>query len=464
MMLVSHVRRLTQLLRSAVWALEVDIADTRELSPEDQEALALHARRLTTAGVRVTAIILFLLVLLAWPTDLLVFAPGSAEMWAIFWWRVWLLTACVVTFVILHGRWFASHSFPIAVVAFTVPAGATGWLMGGVGGFDSALSYGVYTVPLITVLLVVELPERILATALLVTAYFAGFVAADPSHLSYPFVGAPIVWSVAASITAVVVGHVVYALLTTNFLHRRRLDVLTRDLQARVNEQTAEIRHLAASISSIQERERSRIAQDLHDELGQMLVGLGMEIELLQGQTGAPEVNGKSNHAPWLTVREMINGTHDSLDRVIGALKPRALEELGFDLAVTRMVQDLAKRHGFLADVSIAIESDSFSPTASVVLYRIIQEAVTNIARHAQARRARVQVDTAGSDVVLRISDDGVGFDPALLARGDRMGLRGIQERSRLLRGACTIFSEPGRGCEMVIQVPRQRLEEEAVS
>jgi signal transduction histidine kinase len=463
MMLVSHVRRLIRLLRGGLRALDVEIAIAHELSPEWKEALAMHARHLTAAGVRGTAVVMFLLVLLGWPTDLLVFTPGSPEMQAMFSWRVWLLADCAATFVALRGRWWAAHAFLVALVGFTVPVGVSGWLMGGIGAFHSPLSYGIYSVPLMTVLLVVDLPKRIFATALLVVAYFVCIFAADPSHLSHPIAGAPFIWSVAASITAVVVGHVVYALLTTNFLQRRRLDAQALELRARVSEQTAEIRHLAASISSIQERERSRIAQDLHDELGQLLVGLGMEIELLQRQTGMNDVTGGPIDGPWPTLREMINGTHDSLHRVIGALQPRALEEQGFDLAVTRMVHDLAKQHRFHAEVHIAVESDAFSPTASVILYRIIQEAVTNIARHAQAHHARLWLDSSDGDLVLRVSDDGVGFDPALLVNGNCLGLAGIRERSRLLRGTCTIASRPACGCEMVIRVPMHRLEEEAV-
>ncbi len=452
---------LLQRARNALRALGVDVTSSRDFSLEEREAIEAHTRGLTAASARVTAIVMFWMTLLAWPTDLLVFARHSPEMGAIFWWRVWLLVSCLFMYVLLRRPWFSSHPLLVAVVAITVPVGASGWLMSTVGGFDSPLSYGIYTVPLLTVLLVVGLRARILATMLLVVAYFICFFAADPRHLSHPFVGTPIIWSVASAITAVIVGHVVYVLLSMNFRQQRRLDTLSGQLQARVSEQNAEIHRLAENISSTQERERSRIAQDLHDELGQMLVALGMEIELLEARLRTPATNAEAVAASWLGVRGRINETHDSLHRVIGAVKPRALEEQGFDLAVTRMVEDLGKRGDFVADVEIGVDVDSFSAFASLILYRIVQEAVTNIARHARAQHARLRLDGAGEDVTLRIADDGVGFDPIALARPDGLGLKGIQERSRLLHGECTILSRPGAGCEIVVRIPLCDLQEE---
>jgi signal transduction histidine kinase len=140
------------------------------------------------------------------------------------------------------------------------------------------------------------------------------------------------------------------------------------------------------------------------------------------------------------------------------------LEALGFDLAVTRMAQDLGRHNGFNMEIEIDVETDTFSKPASVVLFRIIQQALTNISRHAKAKSAAVTLAPSDGRVVMRISDDGVGFETEAAERKGRLGLMGIRERSLLLRGDCRIESSPGTGSVIEISFPLERLKNEVVS
>jgi signal transduction histidine kinase len=443
--------------------LEADAVEATR--PAGQPDFDERAGQLTVGGLRITGVVMLSLVLLAWPTDLLVFPVGSSGMRAIFFWRIWVIATCITALTALSmSRFVRSHPFYVAFIAYTVPVCATGWLMGSIGGLEFPTTYGIYTAPLLTVLLVVRLKHRIAVTASLVAAYFLSFAAANPAVIAQPRFSILIVWTIASAITAVIAGHVVYFLLRANFRQRRDLDAMAQKLKTLVGEQSTEIRNLASRISFVQEQERARIARDLHDDLGQTLVSLGMQLEWLQMQVqkGTPYAGGVEKGLE--TARSHIGEIHDSLDRILAALGPRALETQGFDAALKRMVQALARRNGYDAEVNVGVETDSFSFAASVVLFRIVQEAVTNISRHSRAGRAEISIVPSGGRVVLRISDDGAGFDPAAAAGKGRLGLMGIRERSLLLKGDCLVRSAPGQGCTIEISFPADRLKDEVLS
>ncbi|MFA6033065.1 MAG: hypothetical protein WC889_09220, partial [Myxococcota bacterium] len=191
-----------------------------------------RASQLTVGGLKITAVTLLALIILAWPTDLLIFPVGSPGMRAIFWWRICLIAACLTGIAALtKSRFFRSHPYYVAFLAFTLPVCATGWLMGSIGGLEFPTTYGIYTAPLMTVLLVVGLKARIVVTISLVATYFLCFVAANPAVVADPHFGTLIVWSVASSITAIIAGHVVYFLLRANFRQRQDLDRLAAQLK-----------------------------------------------------------------------------------------------------------------------------------------------------------------------------------------------------------------------------------------
>jgi signal transduction histidine kinase len=440
-------------------SLGLDAALADGLAPAREALFRDYARRLTITGLRVMAVVMFVLTVLAWPTDWLIFESGSHAMQAIFSWRLWVIGSSVFGFLMLSAsRFFSSRPFCAALIFVGVPIAASGYLMGSIGGAASPSTYGIYTIPLLTVLLVARLPVRIAVTTLFVVAYHVAYYAANPAHFGDSSSGTLIVWSCASAIAAIAAGHEVYLLLYANFFQRQKLDTFSTELKIQVAEQTAEIREMATGLSTVQEQERARIARDLHDELGQKLVGLAMELQwvkkklVVQIEPSAPASQGLQR------ALEQVDGIHSSIDDILNALRPRALTELGLDSALSKMVQEVAEKNGFKAVVEIEINLEALSETASVVLFRIVQELVTNVARHAQATRAVVVISSAGDGILLSVSDDGVGFQVHATGEKGRMGLVGIVERSHLLGGTCEIDSNPGTGTRITILFPPTRL------
>ncbi len=433
--------------------MDLDLAD--EAAPDALRAFHDHATRLTRTGVRVTAILLLLLTLLAWPTDLLVFPDGSDGLDLLAAWRLWTLGLCVGALAALKAsHYLAERPFPLVLVAFALSMGGTGFLMARLGGLESPLTYGVYTVPLMTVLLIVDLPRRTLATVLMVVAYFASFFATEPAYLARPAAATPIVWAVGSSVAAIAVGHVVYLLLRANFLQHSTLDSMRRGLEQRVAEQTEQLRNLARNLASVQEEERIRIAREIHDELGQTLTGLRMELEDLEGACEQDAVDRSRLADGFARAGTLLTALHDSVGAVLNALRPRLLDSRGLIAAVEALARDLARKAGVSCTVSCGLDEEALSQEQSIALYRVVQEAMTNVARHAHARHVSVSLDIDGPDASVEIRDDGIGFDPEAAAAQDRFGMVGIRERARLVGGSCTIDSGPDRGTCIRIRFP----------
>jgi signal transduction histidine kinase len=436
----------------ALWR-EVDLyrGGAADQQPVEARALDNYQRRLTRLGVQVTGLVMIGLVLLAWPSDFLIFQQDAVSLEAVLRWRLALLCTCSAGLVALRFvPRLAQRPFLVALVAFGLSLAASGWLMGRVGSLASPLFYGVYTTPLLTVLLVVGLPARALATGLLLVAYFLGYFAADPGHLHEPGLGTPLVWVAASAVTAVIVGHLVTTLLRSNFRQQRALERMTVGLERRVAEQTAELVSLASNLVNVQEQERRRIAREIHDELGQTLTGLRMELEHLRRSAGpgTPLAEGFGRAAG------LLDSVHDALDRVLTALRPKVLDTRGLTAALESLLGAMQRTHRVECRLQVGVDEERLSPEQTIALYRIAQEALTNAARHARASHVELLLDEAPGGMRLTLSDDGQGFDPAQAEHHGRLGLLGIRERSRLLGGRCNVHSRPGSGTRVEVDIP----------
>jgi signal transduction histidine kinase len=193
-----------------------------------------------------------------------------------------------------------------------------------------------------------------------------------------------------------------------------------------------------------QELERRRLARELHDETGQALASILLGLKALERQVG-PE--------PVATIRELVASALDDVRRLTVELRPPALDDFGLEPALERVTSLVAKRSG------IAIRLSVRSPLAlpreyETALYRIVQEALTNIVKHSRATSVSIVVRASGGTVRAVIEDDGVGFDPAGVPEG-ALGLIGIRERVALLGGRVEIESHAGGGgTTLVIELP----------
>jgi two-component system sensor histidine kinase UhpB len=209
----------------------------------------------------------------------------------------------------------------------------------------------------------------------------------------------------------------------------------------------AERRESARMALTVQEDERQRIARELHDEVGQTLTAMLLQIESFYAD--APE--HLRVHLDEL--RESARSGADDVRRIAQRLRPEALEELGLQSALVALSDVFAEQTG--VRVTRRIENDlPLSAEDELVIYRVAQEALTNIARHAHATHVELELQLEDGTVVLRIVDDGQGFD--VTGPMSSYGIRGMRERAMLIGARMQIDSSAPRGTEIVLRVPRK--------
>jgi signal transduction histidine kinase/YHS domain-containing protein len=230
---------------------------------------------------------------------------------------------------------------------------------------------------------------------------------------------------------------------------RRAIDVLGAHTKQGLQHQHAYI----AALSTAQEAERGRVARELHDEVVQQLIALGHSVDRVQRmlERGEPEQAAARLQA----IRGSITTLVGELRTVIGDLRPPALEELGLLPAVELLLQ----RGGEGApEVALFVQGEErrLAPQSELALFRIIQEAWSNIRRHARAGHAEVAFRYTDAGLVVTIADDGVGFAPAEGhdTPDGHWGVRGMRERAELTGGQLDVTSAPGQGTTLTLQIP----------
>lgn len=245
---------------------------------------------------------------------------------------------------------------------------------------------------------------------------------------------------------------------------RKGLLVIGRDITARKNIEQAlqdseeQLRHLSASLFVVQETERRRIANELHDELGQALVALKMQVRALQRQFGEER---SKEEGECDQICEYVNEIIENVRRLSRDLSPVVLDDLGLGPALQHMVDNFSELHDVDGMLSMDEIGHLLPPGAERIVYRIVQEALTNIAKHAKARNFEVAVCRHDRDICFKIIDDGQGFDPEAVAKKKAvergLGLTAMSERVRMLGGLLDIESQPGHGTCISVIVPVQR-------
>jgi two-component system sensor histidine kinase UhpB len=215
-------------------------------------------------------------------------------------------------------------------------------------------------------------------------------------------------------------------------------DPEVRDVAAAVDEMLARLeaerRDSARRALAAQEEERLRIARELHDEVGQALTAV---LWMVEGEA-----------------REAVRAALEDVRAIARRLRPEALDDLGLTAALSALTVAVQRGSGVRFERALDGEAAArLSPEEELVVYRIAQEAVTNIARHARARRASVRLTGTEAGVVLEVADDGGGFDPA--ANGDGAGLRGMRERALLIGARLELDARSGTGTTVRLVIER---------
>jgi two-component system, NarL family, sensor histidine kinase UhpB len=195
-----------------------------------------------------------------------------------------------------------------------------------------------------------------------------------------------------------------------------------------------------------QEEERRRLARDLHDEVNQALTAILLRLQALS-QSAPPDLDEELSE-----LKRLVNQAMNELLQLARQLRPSALDDHGLLPAMASQVRRFAAQTGIEADLNADGESTKLAPDEEIAVYRIAQEALANIARHADAKKVAVDLRTGSDGLELTVRDDGRGFETDRPATG--LGLGGMAERARLVGGELTIESRPGAGTELCLRVP----------
>jgi signal transduction histidine kinase len=241
----------------------------------------------------------------------------------------------------------------------------------------------------------------------------------------------------------------------TNALARKRADEALCAKELALLQSQEELRQLAARLLHALEEERRRIAREMHDDWTQRLALLGIDAAKLERHLDAPE-----EALPLLrTMRERIVNLSEDVHALSRQLHPAILDDLGLIEALRSECAGFSRREEIAVDYRPVDVPIDVPKDAALCVYRVTQEALRNLAKHAAVGEARVSLGNAASELVLRIEDDGVGFDPDILGSRPGLGLSSMSERVRLVQGKFCIKSAIGRGTTVEVRVPLARSE-----
>lgn len=239
-------------------------------------------------------------------------------------------------------------------------------------------------------------------------------------------------------------GHKLFTAIVRDVTFRRRAE-------AELEKSHQQLRDLTGSLETVREDERTRIARELHDELGQQLTGLKMDLSWMESRLpdGKPELAAKLD-----SMKKLINATVASTRRISAELRPLVLDDLGLSAALDWLARDFSGRSGLEVSIDIGPDEWVLDNALATTIFRIAQESLTNVARHAEASRVRISLARSGGRLILAVADNGRGMAPDASEKRGHFGLLGIAERIRAFAGELRISSRPGEGTTLSVSIP----------
>jgi two-component system sensor kinase len=238
---------------------------------------------------------------------------------------------------------------------------------------------------------------------------------------------------------------------------KQLLSVVLRDISTRVkaaeeiSRSHRQLRDLYQQMHEVREAERVRIARELHDELAQWLTALKMDVSWLAGQL--PREDSKMREKVE-RMKGIVDSTVVSVRRIASDLRPAMLDDLGLVPAVEHMLHEFSQRTGIVVGMDADAGEVEFRDPLTTSVYRMVQEVLTNVARHARASEVRLMIRLEGDELTVSARDNGIGIGAAQLNSGKSFGILGIKERARTLGGGADIYSPKEGGTVVEITVP----------
>ncbi|MBI3526286.1 MAG: response regulator [Betaproteobacteria bacterium] len=233
--------------------------------------------------------------------------------------------------------------------------------------------------------------------------------------------------------------------------------VLTQEIaerkyaEERLKKSEENLRALAARLQLVREEERVRISREIHDELGQALTGLKMEINAVMNQLPRDEMNLAAKVEPALG---QIDGIIQIVRRIASGLRPVVLDQLGLTAAIEWQTKEFLKRTGIRCELSLSGEVPALDQERSTAAFRIFQELLTNVARHARATRVEIEMRLESDTLILSVNDNGKGIASTLVQSPKSLGLLGMRERILPFGGSMEIVGSRNKGTRAKISIP----------
>jgi signal transduction histidine kinase len=223
------------------------------------------------------------------------------------------------------------------------------------------------------------------------------------------------------------------------------------DAEVQLRESEVQLRALAARLISVREEERARIAREIHDELGQVLTGLKMDVTWLAKRLAG---TGEQFVEKAEAMCQLINSTMHLIRRISTGLRPEILDDMGLVAAFGWQANEFQKRMGMRCRLRLPQDQVELDRELSTAVFRIFQEILTNIARHARANSVEVSLSISADVLQLTVVDDGIGITESQILGRESLGLLGMQERAQLFGGKVSIHGTPGRGTTVSVSIP----------
>lgn len=229
-----------------------------------------------------------------------------------------------------------------------------------------------------------------------------------------------------------------------------------KEIENSLKSSQEELKNFAAHLQSVREEERVLLAREIHDELGQILVALKIDLGIFKQkvfkhiqENAAQEISHKFEQ-----LFDLVDKTLKTTRKIMTGLRPEVLELVGISEAAKLYTKEFAERYQIDCQFKTQVSDIVVDSQQSIALFRILQEALTNIAKHAKASKVVVNLEVIGDKIVLKISDNGIGIDKNLKVRQDSYGLIGMKERVYLLEGKISISGLPGKGTTVIVEMP----------
>ena len=238
----------------------------------------------------------------------------------------------------------------------------------------------------------------------------------------------------------------------TRLNQEMRTEIVERQrAEEQLRQSRDQLRALAARLQSVREEERTYIAREIHDELGQACTAIKMDLALIGRKLTKRQIQLQAKVD---SATQLVDSTILTLRRIASELRPRTLDDLGLPAALEAQAQEFESRTGIRCSVILPSEPLTLDTDRSTAIFRIFQESLTNVARHAHATRVEARLQLESDRVIFQVFDNGTGFDPEVAKQRKSLGLVGMQERALLLNGEFKTEGVSGFGTTMTLTIP----------